>query len=203
MSKLIEIQRELVVTKAQFNAFGNYAYRSSEDILLALKTHLVKHGCILTVSDKIHSLGDHIYIEAVASLKCDSETFTASSFARDPIVQKGMNAPQCTNSASSFAKKQALSNLFLIDDTTDIAPTAEEQIKAETENKEQQKLIEEANKKVIDTFVSESKIAINKAENLAELKPIFGMVYRNAKKINQPVVDAVTEFYNSRKEAVK
>ncbi|MCP3901493.1 MAG: single-stranded DNA-binding protein [Desulfobacteraceae bacterium] len=203
MNKLIEIQRELVVTKAQFNSFGNYSYRSSEDILLALKPHLVKHECVLTVSDKIHNLGEYIYIEAVATLKCDSESFIASSFARDGITQKGMNSAQVTNSASSFAKKQALSNLFLIDDTTEVAPSAEEQQIAKEENEKQQKLTEEQNKKVIDAFLTESEIAINKAENLTELKPIFGMVYRNAKKINQSVVDAVTEYYNNKKESIK
>ncbi|MCP3675212.1 MAG: hypothetical protein GY829_12175, partial [Gammaproteobacteria bacterium] len=108
MNKLMEIQRELVVTKAQFNSFGNYSYRSSEDILLALKPLLVKYECILTVSDKLHVIDGYVYIEATATLQCDRRIYVASSFARDAIEQKGMNGAQVTNSASSFAKKQAL-----------------------------------------------------------------------------------------------
>ncbi len=203
MNKLMEIQRELVVTKAQFNSFGNYSYRSSEDILLALKPLLVKYECILTVSDNIHAMNGYVYIEATATLQCDTKIYVASSFARDSITQKGMNSAQVTNSASSFAKKQALSNLFLIDDSTEVAPSAEEQQKLAEAQEEQQKLAEAQSKEAIDTFLNESKIAINKAENLTELKPIFGMVYRDAKKVDQSVVDAVTEYYNSRKEAIK
>lgn len=203
MKKLIEIQRELVVVKGQFNTFGNYAYRSSEDILLAAKPLLIKHECLLTVSDKIHALGEYIYIEAVASIKCDSETVSASSFARDGIVQKGMNSAQVTNSASSFAKKQALSDLFLIDDSAEVPPSAEDQEKAEEENRKQAEQAKAEQEEKTKGFIIESKNNMDKATTIEELKPIFGMVYRESNKMGQQVVDAVTEYYNSRKEAIK
>jgi hypothetical protein len=41
MEKLILIQSELKAPKAQFNKFGNYAYRNAEDILEALKPKLI------------------------------------------------------------------------------------------------------------------------------------------------------------------
>lgn len=207
MSKLIEIQRELIVVKSQLNAFGGYYYRSSEDILMALKPLLIKHECTLTVSDKIHNLSEHIYIESVASITYkennEYKTFTASSFARDGITQKGMNSAQVTNSASSFAKKQALSNLFLIDDSTDVPPTADEQIEAEIEIKEQKEKTELEQREKIESFLDESSINIDKAETLDELQKIFGMTYREAQKINEDVVNKVTEYYNERKGKIK
>lgn len=203
MSKLINIQRELVVIKCQFNKFGNYAYRSSEDILLALKPLLVKNECELIVTDDIQGIGEHVYIKATASLTCDSKTFTASSFARDGIVQKGMSSAQVTNSASSFAKKQALSNLFLIDDTAEVAPTLEEQVKIEKDATELKEHNEAETQKKIDDFLNESKTNIETAKTMEELKPIFGMTYRAANKMGVKVVEAVTEFYNNQKESLK
>lgn len=203
MNKLIEIQRELVVVKGQFNTFGNYAYRSSEDILLALKPLLIKYDCVLTVSDKIHALGEYIYIEAIATLKSDSDTFTASSFARDGIIQKGMNSAQVTNSASSFAKKQALSNLFLIDDSAEVAPSAEEQKKIEEDARKQKEESEKANKERIDAFISESEKNLDAAQTIEELKPIFGMTYREATKYGKEIADAITKYYNGKKESLK
>ena len=43
MKELIAIQQELNVPKNQRNKFGNYNYRSCEDILVALKPLLDKY----------------------------------------------------------------------------------------------------------------------------------------------------------------
>jgi len=125
---LLDIQLALKVPKNQYNKFGNYSFRSSEDILLALKPLLVAHDATLIVNDDLHNMGEGlIYVRAEAKITIDGETHTAQSFARDALTQKGMSASQCTNSASSFAKKQALSNLFLLDDTETYIESKEEQ----------------------------------------------------------------------------
>ena len=44
MKKLVEIQNELKVPKGNLNKFGNYKYRSVEDILEAVKPIEAEHG---------------------------------------------------------------------------------------------------------------------------------------------------------------
>ena len=68
MKELIAIQSELKAPKNQMNKFGGYHYRSAEDILEAVKPHLAKHSCTLTISDTIEMLGNRFYIKATARL---------------------------------------------------------------------------------------------------------------------------------------
>ena len=49
---LIEIQKKLNVPKARTNSFGQYRYRSCEDILEAVKPLLYEHGFYLI--DAVH-----------------------------------------------------------------------------------------------------------------------------------------------------
>ena len=120
MNELIKIQSELKAPKSQHNSYGNYDYRSCEDILGAVKPLLNKFGCTLTISDDVVMVGERIYIKAVATItnsKGVSEVTTA--FAREEESKKGMDASQITGSASSYARKYALNGLFAIDDTKD------------------------------------------------------------------------------------
>jgi hypothetical protein len=48
---LLKIQSELKAPKNQFNSFGKYKYRSTEDILEAVKPLLLKYGCTMIISD--------------------------------------------------------------------------------------------------------------------------------------------------------
>ena len=60
MSNLVSIQNELKVPKGNVNKFGNYKYRSAEDILEAVKPILKKHDAQLTLSDDIVLIGSKI-----------------------------------------------------------------------------------------------------------------------------------------------
>lgn len=119
LSKLNEIQGKLVAPKTQFNSFGKYKYRSCEDILLALKEHLVKHGLVLTIQDDVVAVGDRIYVKATATITDGKDSFSTSALAREENEKKGMDASQITGTASSYARKYALNGLFAIDDTQD------------------------------------------------------------------------------------
>lgn len=120
--KLIEVQQELKVPKNQRNTFGNYNYRSAEDILEALKPVLAKHEATVFISDKVVVKENcWAYIEATATF-VDIETgesISTTAFAREAEQKKGMDASQITGSASSYARKYALNGLFLIDDAVD------------------------------------------------------------------------------------
>lgn len=120
MKELIKIQSELNAPKKQFNKFGNYAYRSAEDILEALKPLLLKYELQQFINDEIVQVGDRIYVKAIVTLtNKDGETITASAFAREDETKKGMDGSQITGAASSYARKYALNGLYCIDDSKD------------------------------------------------------------------------------------
>ena len=58
-------------------------------------------------------------MQSTASLSDGTNTINATAIVGVDLNQKGMNVPQQFGSASSYAKKYALGNLFLIDDTAD------------------------------------------------------------------------------------
>jgi hypothetical protein len=58
-------------------------------------------------------------MESTATVSDGKETISAKAVVGVDLNQKGMNVPQQFGSASSYAKKYALGNLFLIDDTAD------------------------------------------------------------------------------------
>ncbi len=120
-TKLLAIQSTLKAPKGQRNNFGNYNYRSAEDILEAVKPLCAEQGCVLTVNDEILLIGDRFYIKATATLRdCESdEAISNSAFAREEKEKKGMDASQVTGACSSYARKYALNGLFCIDDTKD------------------------------------------------------------------------------------
>ena len=120
--KLIKVQQELKAPKNQRNTFGNYNYRSAEDILEALKPVLAAHEATVFISDKVVvKENSWAYIESTATF-VDIETgesISTTAFAREAENKKGMDASQITGSASSYARKYALNGLFLIDDAVD------------------------------------------------------------------------------------
>ena len=118
MKKLNEIQQKLNVPKSQRNNFGNYNYRSCEDILEAVKPLLGEAQ--LTIYDEVVNIGDRYYVKATATLRDEKGVMVnTTAYAREPLAQKGMNEAQITGSASSYARKYALNGLFAIDDTKD------------------------------------------------------------------------------------
>lgn len=120
-TKLMAIQSDLKAPKGQYNKFGNYSYRSCEDILEAVKPLLKAHGCVLILSDSMEWIDGRHYVKAVAKIidSESNETVENSSYAREPASKKGMDESQITGTASSYARKYALNGLFCIDDTKD------------------------------------------------------------------------------------
>lgn len=118
-SKLLDVQGRLKAPKGQYNSFGKYKYRSSEDILEAVKPLLVEQGLLLTLNDDIVMVGDRIYVKAIATIRYGEDSIQSVAFAREEMDKKGMDASQVTGAASSYARKYALNGLFCIDDTKD------------------------------------------------------------------------------------
>ena len=116
---LQKIQQELKAPKGQYNKFGQYNYRSCEDIVEALKPILAQYDAAIILSDEIIEIGGRVYVKATATLKTDKESVSVTAYAREPEVMKGMADSQITGAASSYARKYALNGLFGIDDTKD------------------------------------------------------------------------------------
>lgn len=121
MNALLAIQCELKVPKRQFNKFGNFRYRSCEDILEAVKPIFEKYDAVLTLSDRLISFNNYerFYVNTTATLKVGGETYTSEALAGIDLAKKGMDFAQATGAASSYARKYALSGLLLIDDGQD------------------------------------------------------------------------------------
>lgn len=116
---LTKIQSELKAPKNQFNSFGNYKYRSCEDILEALKPILKEMHATVVISDEIVLIGDRYYVKATVTLKTDEGETSTSAYAREAQDKKSMDTSQITGATSSYARKYALNGLFLIDDVKD------------------------------------------------------------------------------------
>lgn len=119
IGKLLNIQSRLKAPKGQYNSFGKYHYRSSEDILEAVKPLLAENECILMLSDEILLIGDRYYVKTTATIMDEMNQLSVTASAREEDEKKGMDSSQLTGATSSYARKYALNGLFCIDDTKD------------------------------------------------------------------------------------
>ena len=119
--KLSLIQKEFKASKSKFNSFGKYNFRSAEDILEALKPFNEKYQVNFTITESIEETQflQFPMLRSTASINDDVDSISATAIVGIDLEQKGMQMPQKFGSASSYAKKYALGNLLLIDDTQD------------------------------------------------------------------------------------
>ena len=120
--KLSLIQQKFKAKKSRFNSFGKYYFRSAEDILEALKPYCKEYNVYFTINEELQmGFAEVPIIKSIATI-VDNETesgIEASAVVGIDLNQKGMLTPQQFGAASSYAKKYALGNLLLIDDTAD------------------------------------------------------------------------------------
>lgn len=135
--KLLAIQTKLKAPKGQYNKFGNFNYRSAEDILEAVKPLNAEQGLLLTITDEIKEVGGRIYVVATATVSDGTDELKVSAFAREPENKKGMDESQITGATSSYARKYALNGLYAIDDNKD-ADTDEHKQQQDNAPKKQQ-----------------------------------------------------------------
>lgn len=129
--KLVVIQTMMKAEKSRWNGFGKYNYRSAEDILEAVKPFLNDMSCTVTISEELLFEGSgakQIPLISVTATLTDCfhaslMMIEATAIVGVDLVQKGMQVPQAFGAASSYGKKYALGNLFLIDDTKDADST--------------------------------------------------------------------------------
>lgn len=142
--KLLAIQSELKVPKTGINNYTGRVYCTIEGILEAVKPLLAAYKCLLYFDNDIFTYGDPSTITtSTANQKSgvneDTSVFMPSNYVQATVhfidaesgedifvkayakedYHKGMSAEQATAAATTYAKKNALYSLLLIDDTID------------------------------------------------------------------------------------
>ena len=124
--KLTKIQTEFKSKKSRFNSFGKYYFRSAEDILEATKPFLKELDVAVTITEELISFDPAVLKVTARIMNGTEESGTGNHKSAQAVAivgvdldQKGMQMPQRYGAASSYGKKYALGNLFLIDDTQD------------------------------------------------------------------------------------
>jgi len=117
--KLAVIQTKLKAKKSSYNSFGKYYFRKAEDILEAVKPFLLEHDVSVTIEEDIISSDPVPMLKSTAIISDGKNQIKTTAVVGVDLNQKGMQTAQQFGAASSYGKKYALGNLFLIDDTQD------------------------------------------------------------------------------------
>ena len=117
--KLALIQTKLKAKKSSYNKFGKFYFRKAEDILEAIKPFLIEQGVTVTINEEMISTDPVPTMQSTATISDGENAIHATAIVGVDLNQKGMQTAQQFGAASSYGKKYALGNLFLIDDTQD------------------------------------------------------------------------------------
>ena len=117
--KLAVIQTKLKAKKSSYNSFGKYYFSKAEDILEAVKPFLLEHDVSVTIEEDIISSDPVPMLKSTAIISDGKNQIKTTAVVGVDLNQKGMQTAQQFGAASSYGKKYALGNLFLIDDTQD------------------------------------------------------------------------------------
>ena len=148
--KLAVIQTELKAKKSSYNAFGKYYFRKAEDILEAVKPFLLREEVSVRVDEEVLPGYNVPIVKSTAILSDGENSIKATAVVGVDLQQKGMQTAQQFGAASSYGKKYALGNLFLIDDTADADSTNSHGKASQLVNKAKVKMNEEQFKKAIE-----------------------------------------------------
>ena len=121
--KLADVQTKMKAKKSSYNSFGKYYFRKAEDILEAVKPFLLQHKVYVTLSEEIVATDPVPMMQTTATFSDGESAIHATSIVGVDLNQKGMQTSQQFGAASTYGKKYALGNLFLIDDTEDADAT--------------------------------------------------------------------------------
>ena len=187
--KLSAIQADFKAKESRKNNFGNYMFRSAEDILEALKPYNDKHNIYVTIKENLTLGSDFPIIHSTATI-VDAETgdqIEGTAIVGVDLNQKGMQMPQKFGSASSYGKKYALGNLLLIDDTADSDAT-------NTHDKSAQRQTLKAQVNALENKIIASKKPVVDMSNIDQAKKFLA---------NGGLLKTLQEKYEITAEALK
>jgi hypothetical protein len=194
--KLAQIQQELVAPKGQKNTFGNYNYRSCEDIEHAVKPLLKKYnstivmdgGSMSVVEDRIYMTVKVIFIDLDTG-----DQYMTSATVREEESKKGMDATQVSGACISYARKYALAGLLMIDNEKDADTDSYTKKKKDAEEDEkhadevefvQNAKISEAKVGVLKKMCSTESVSIEKLCEAYKVKSLEDLTEKHFQNIN-------------------
>ena len=182
--KLAVIQTELKAKKSSYNSFGKYYFRKAEDILEAVKPFLTREGVSVRLDEElVHDTPPTLKSTAIIS---DGEnSITATAIVGVDLNQKGMQTAQQFGAASSYGKKYALGNLFLIDDTADADSTNSHGKASQIVNKAKAKMNDEQYQKAVE-FIKGGG-AVSAIESKYTITPTQMVKLKEIKTKNNPI----------------
>lgn len=147
--RLSILQTRVIAPKDKKNEFGEYRYRTKEQIMKIAKPLAAELRILLLVTDdiifvpgeesketitkdsvkgtefRVKSAGRYYVHSTASAIDYDdrNNVISVSAFAREESTKKGMDDAQLSGATSSYAGKYALSNLLGIDDTKDFDAT--------------------------------------------------------------------------------
>jgi hypothetical protein len=148
------IQTKLKAKKSSYNSFGKYYFRKAEDILEAVKPFLLEHSVSVTMTEEIIGVEPVPMMQTNAIISDGENQITATAIVGVDLNQKGMQTSQQFGAASTYGKKYALGNLFLIDDTEDADATNNHGKAASVAQKSKKAITKDQMAKALD-FVKE------------------------------------------------
>jgi hypothetical protein len=178
--KLATVQTKLKTKKTSYNAFGKYYFRKAEDILEAVKPFLLEQGITVTINEELISESLVPTIKSTATITDGKDAIHATAIVGVDLNQKGMQTAQQFGAASSYGKKYALGNLFLIDDTADSDATNDHGKKSNVVNK-----IKQASKtNITDTQMKDAVKYIKAGGNIEAIKNKYLLTSAQEKQLN-------------------
>ena len=188
--KLAIVQTKLKTKKTSYNAFGKYYFRKAEDILEAVKPFLLEQGVSVIISEEIIATYPVLTLQTTATISDGENAIHATAVVGVDLNQKGMQTAQQFGAASSYGKKYALGNLFLIDDTQDSDATNDHGNGVVSRLKEKAKpvMTKDQMKKAVEYVKAGGDItAISKKYklNANQVKELNGQKAENTKKVKK------------------
>jgi len=182
--KLAVIQTELKAKKSSYNSFGKYYFRKAEDILEAVKPFLLREGVSVRVDEELIHDAPPV-IQSTATISDGDNSIQAKAIVGVDLNQKGMQTAQQFGAASSYGKKYALGNLFLIDDTADADSTNSHGKASQIVNKAKAKMNDEQYQKAVE-FIKGGG-AVSAIESKYTITPTQMVKLKEIKTKNNPI----------------
>jgi len=178
--KLATVQTKLKTKKTSYNSFGKYYFRKAEDILEAVKPFLLEQGVSVTINEEIIATDPVPTLQSTATISDGENSITATAVVGVDLNQKGMQTAQQFGAASSYGKKYALGNLFLIDDTADADSTNKHD-----NNGVVSKLKEKAKAVITVEQMSDAKKYIKAGGSIDAIKRKYKLTVVQEKQLNE------------------
>lgn len=192
------IRAELKAPKSQFNSFGNYKYRSVEDIYEGLKPLMVKYCAQYDIDEEIKEICGKIMTEVTVIYKDDEQTIKSHGYA-EISMHKGMSPEQCMGTASSYATKYALNKLFQLDDSRDVDSMDNRQAQAQTQQVRQRQASKNGSYRGGSTNQGNYPSSQPSARQQAQERPLTAdeaIKLGKEKKYKEPITQNVVSAYD-------